>query len=65
MGVHEHGHRAFPPRAVLLGWDLAFTPEGPVLIETNANLSFFFEQYESLVPAGGQPGAALVAAWLG
>lgn len=58
------GHRAFPPRAVLLGWDLAFTPDGPVLIETNTGLSFFLEQYESLEPAGTQPGAAVLAAWL-
>lgn len=57
-------HRLFPPRAVLLGWDVAFTPEGPVLIEVNTSLSFFLEQYESLVPAGGQRGAELIAAWL-
>jgi hypothetical protein len=57
-------HHAFPPRAVLLGWDVALTPEGPVLIEVNTGLSFFLEQYETLVPAGDQRAAALIAAWL-
>ncbi|HUF87133.1 MAG TPA: sugar-transfer associated ATP-grasp domain-containing protein, partial [Thermohalobaculum sp.] len=58
------GHRAFPPRAVLLGWDVAFTPEGPVLIEVNMGLSLYLEQWESQTPAGTQPAADLIAAWL-
>lgn len=57
-------HRAFPARAVLLGWDVAFTDEGPVLIETNLGVSLFLEQADSLIPAGTTPIADLIAAWL-
>ena len=57
-------HRAFPSLAVLLGWDVAFTDEGPVLIETNLGVSPFTEQTDSLVPAGTTPIADLIAAWL-
>lgn len=58
----EAGHRAFPARAVMLGWDVAFCPSGPVLIETNAGLGFFMEQSETLEPAS--TAAGVIAAWL-
>jgi len=57
-------HRKFPSPAVLLGWDVAFTDMGPVLIETNLGVSLFTEQTDSLVPAGTTPVADLIAAWL-
>lgn len=57
-------HRSFPAPAVLLGWDVAFTPDGPVLIETNAAIGFFLEQMETLEPAGDTRAAELVASWL-
>jgi hypothetical protein len=57
-------HRTFPLRAVLLGWDVAFTDEGPVLIEANLGVSLFTEQTDSLIPAGTTPIADLIADWL-
>jgi hypothetical protein len=36
-------HRAFPHR-ILVGWDLASTVDGPVLLEGNINLDVMFPQ---------------------
>lgn len=57
-------HRALPDRAVLLGWDLAFTPDGPVLIEVNLGISCYMSQMDSLEPAGGARVAEVLASWL-
>lgn len=58
------GHRAFPARAAMLGWDVAFTVEGPVVIETNVGLSFFQFQMASLRPALRGRAGELLEAWL-
>ncbi len=59
-----NGHRAFPARAVMLGWDVAFTVDGPVVIETNIGLSFFQFQMASLRPALRGRAGELLRAWL-
>jgi len=64
VGYLIRAHREFPARAVMLGWDVAFTPEGPVVIETNIGLSFFQFQMASLRPALRTPAGALLEAWL-
>lgn len=33
----ERAHAAIAPRRTMLGWDMAISPEGPVLIEANVN----------------------------
>ena len=47
-------HAAFPHRAVI-GWDIALTPEGPVLLEGNGNLDVMFLQRVHDLPAGMTP----------
>jgi hypothetical protein len=57
-------HAAFPGPAPLLGWDVALSDAGPVVIETNAGLSFFQFQMASLRPALKGPLGPLIEAWL-
>jgi hypothetical protein len=58
------GHRAFPEPVALLGWDVAFTDEGPVVIETNVGLSFYQFQMAEARPALRGPLGDLMKAWL-
>lgn len=39
----QDAHRAFPHR-IIVGWDIAMTDEGPVLLEGNINLDIMFPQ---------------------
>jgi hypothetical protein len=48
------GHRAFSDR-MLLGWDVALTPDGPVLIEANAYPDTEFLQRVHRQPIGASP----------
>lgn len=36
-----HAHRALVPNLFSVGWDVAITPTGPILIEANPNFSIF------------------------
>jgi hypothetical protein len=47
-------HRAFPHR-ILVGWDIAVTREGPVLLEGNINLDIMFPQRVSRQGVGRSP----------
>jgi hypothetical protein len=47
-------HRVFRSRA-LVGWDIAMTPEGPVILEGNSNMDFCFVQRCYRTPVGLSP----------
>lgn len=59
-----YGHAMFPHVAPVLGWDVAFTVTGPVLLEVNTGISLAVPQGTRQQPAGRQPVADLVDAWL-
>lgn len=56
-------HRAFRGRA-LVGWDVAWTPDGPVILEGNSNMDVAFIQRCARTPIGLSPLAPLVNAQL-
>ncbi|MEM1297849.1 MAG: sugar-transfer associated ATP-grasp domain-containing protein [Pseudomonadota bacterium] len=58
------GHAMFPHAVPVLGWDVAFATNGPVLLETNTGISFAVPQGTRQQPAGRQAAAELVDAWL-
>ena len=43
QALAQNAHRAFPHR-IVVGWDIAMTDEGPVLLEGNINLDIMFPQ---------------------
>lgn len=57
-------HALFPGTR-LLGWDVALTPEGPVLLETNAGWDVTMPQIALRQPLGATPFAALCRRMLG
>ena len=57
-----HGH--FPDPCVALGWDVALTPDGPVLIEANTGISSTLDQTLRHEPSGAGRMGELVDAWL-
>ncbi len=56
-------HRAFDG-PVVVGWDLAWTPEGPQILSGDANMDFAFIQRCTGVPIGRSPLAPLLDAHL-
>ena len=57
-------HSTFPAPCVALGWDVALTPDGPVLIEANTGISSTLDQTLRGTPAGVGRMGDLVEAWL-
>lgn len=53
-GAAVRAHSVFSSRA-LVGWDVAATPEGPVILEGNANMDFAMIQRCSRTPVGLSP----------
>ena len=58
------GHSRFPGTVAILGWDVAFTENGPILIEVNTGISFGFEQAIRGKPAGNSQIGAVLDAWI-
>jgi len=57
-------HERFPPGAVALGWDVAFSDRGPILLETNTGFSFFVPQLVKGTPAGSMTIGRFVDSWV-
>ena len=51
MNLSIAAHKAFPHR-LLIGWDIALTENGPVVLEGNSNLDVMFLQRVHDAPAG-------------
>jgi Sugar-transfer associated ATP-grasp len=52
-------HAAFPHR-LMLGWDIALTPEGPIMLEGNTNFDVMFLQRVHDAPAAHSRFGALM-----
>jgi Sugar-transfer associated ATP-grasp len=59
MAAALYAHRAFPER-VVVGWDIALTPEGIIVLEGNTRLDVAFLQRVHRVPIGLSPLAPLL-----
>ncbi|MGX1124268.1 sugar-transfer associated ATP-grasp domain-containing protein [Pseudomonas sp. HLS-6 TE3448] len=55
----QRAHRQAFERFVFLGWDVAVTPDGPVLIETNAGWGCLFHQLIDDTALGDTPFASI------
>lgn len=59
----QQAHRKAFPRFVFLGWDVAITAEGPVLIETNSGPGFLHHQLLDDIPLGHTAFASIAAGY--
>lgn len=57
-------HALFPGRSALIGWDIAFTQDGPVIIEANTSVGFFFYQTALGRPISDGPWTEILDDWL-
>lgn len=57
-------HARFPGRAPVLGWDVLFDAEGPLLCEVNTGISSYYFQFASDQPVASSPPGRAMAAWL-
>ncbi|MEM6664711.1 MAG: sugar-transfer associated ATP-grasp domain-containing protein, partial [Pseudomonadota bacterium] len=57
-------HAAFPGSPVLLGWDVAVTDDGPVLIEVNTRVGFGLHQRATGQPACAGRWGIILDEWL-
>jgi hypothetical protein len=58
------GHQLFPGKIAVVGWDVAYSVDGPVVIEANTGIGFSFEQAMRRTPAGPGPIGRLLDAWI-
>lgn len=63
LALVETAHHAMPAPAPVVGWDVAPTPDGPVIVEANIGLGFFLPQMARAAPAGAEI-VPLLAAWI-
>ena len=52
LALVKLAHQQAFSRFVFLGWDVAITPDGPILIETNSGPGFFYHQIFDDIPLG-------------
>lgn len=57
-------HAALPGTAPLLGWDVIFAPDGPVILEANTTIAPYHFQVAGMAPAADGNWARLLAGYL-
>jgi len=63
-GLLARAHSIFPGQAPIIGWDLLFDDEGPLICEANIEISYYFFQQAGAQPMASTSLARLVEAWL-
>ena len=60
VALVERGHAAMPPTLPIIGWDLAFSDRGPVLVEANNRPDMNLVQAPTETPLGPTPVTAML-----
>ncbi|WP_460733865.1 sugar-transfer associated ATP-grasp domain-containing protein [Lysobacter tyrosinilyticus] len=63
IAVLKSAHTCYPGLAPVIGWDVLFDREGPLLCEANLGVSFYSFQFASPIPLGTSTIGKALEAW--
>jgi hypothetical protein len=64
IALLQRAHSLFPTPTPIIGWDVLFDGDGPLLCEANIEITCYFFQLASANPMAGSPLGALAEEWL-